>query len=149
MLSMIFLLNCKLGLGLGLLSMKNHTQRDLWHPYSAHLSDPTLQLCVSPKVAGQNPNPILAKVETFRFWKVSMGFDGFRWVSMAGFDGFRRVSTGFDFDACRNLRVLSGNLISNICIISNYIVNFLIFQLLKKYLLFFKLEPCQIPRIMN
>ena len=38
----------KLVLGLGQLSMKNHTQHDLWHLYSTHLSDPTLQLCVSP-----------------------------------------------------------------------------------------------------
>ncbi len=37
----------KLVLGLGQLSMKNHTQHDLWHLYSTHLSDPTPQLCVS------------------------------------------------------------------------------------------------------
>jgi len=47
------------------------------------------------KVAGQNPNPILAKVETFRFYQVLIDFDRFRYVSIAGFndfDGFRRIS---------------------------------------------------------
>ena len=47
-----------------------------------------------------------------QFWQKSkpFNFDRFWWVSIAGFDGFRQISTGFDFDACRNLWGLSSNL---------------------------------------